>query len=253
MKWISLLLCLMFLSSIVSAQDPATYFDSLGSKLLSKGNYSQALDLFNKSLDQKKESAAAWTHKGNALRSLRQYNASIESLNHALKIDESYAPALVGLSDTYLAQKNYMAAYVAATQLTSLNPKDKTCWLREGKLLQMMGMFDQSLPKLDQAIAMDPKYKEALYRKGLFFMGTGQYSVAIDQFNSILTLDPKYKQAYNARGLAYAAEGDHDRALSSYERALVLDPKFAQAKNNKMHSLLALKRQSEAIDIFTTI
>jgi len=252
MKWINLLLCLMLLSSIVSAQDPADYFDSLGSKLLSKGNYSQALDLFNKSLDQL-DSAAAWTHKGNALRSLRQYNASIESLNHALEIDDSYTPALVGLSDTYLAQKNYMAAYVAATQLTSLDPNDKTCWLREGKILQMMGMFDQSLPKLDQAIAMDPKYKEALYRRGLFFMGTGQYPQAIEQFNSILTLDPKYKQAYNARGLAYAAEGDHDRALSSYERALVIDPKFAQAKNNKMHSLLALKRQSEAIDIFGTI
>ena len=108
MKWISLLLCLMLLSSIASAQDPADYFDSLGSKLLSKGNYSQALDLFNKSLDQT-ESAAAWTHKGNALRSMRQYNTSIESLNQALEIDDSYAPALAGLSDTYLAQKSYMA------------------------------------------------------------------------------------------------------------------------------------------------
>ena len=84
-------------------------------------------------------------------------------------------------------------------------------------------------------------------------MGTGQYPLAIEQFNSVLTLDPKYKQAYNGRGLSYAAEGDYDRALSSYERALVIDPKFAQAKNNKMHSLLALKRQSEAIDIFGTI
>jgi len=57
------LLCLLFLSSICHGQDAATYFEELGSKMLSSRNYSEALDLFNQSLDMNSDNAYAWIHR----------------------------------------------------------------------------------------------------------------------------------------------------------------------------------------------
>lgn len=145
MNRIYILLGLLFLSCICQGQNASTYFDDLGSKMLSK-NASQALDLFNQSLDLNPDNPDAWVHRGDALRALKQLNSSIESINQALKIDNKNAAAWSALDQSYAARKDYANASSAATKVTQLDPKKKASWLREGQLLQMQGLFNQSLP-----------------------------------------------------------------------------------------------------------
>jgi tetratricopeptide (TPR) repeat protein len=71
--------------------------------------------------------------------------------------------------------------------------------------------------------------------------------------NKVISQDSKNKLAYNANGLVSMRHGKYSDALAAYDKALEIDPKWGQALNNKMHSLLALGRQSDAIKIFMNV
>ncbi len=68
---ICLFIFIFIMSSCSSCQDASTYYDNLGSKLVSAKNLSEAMDLFNKSLDQDPTNVNAWIHKGNAEKALK--------------------------------------------------------------------------------------------------------------------------------------------------------------------------------------
>jgi superkiller protein 3 len=106
------------------------------------------------------------------------------------------------------------------------------------------------LAKYDGAISIDPQYKDALYRKGVSFIATNNTTQAVALFDQVLEIDPSYKQAYNAKGLALEIGGAYAESLAAYDKALELDPKFTQALDNKMHTLIAMGKQNDAMKIF---
>jgi tetratricopeptide (TPR) repeat protein len=160
---------------ICSAEDAAIYYDKLGSKQYSAGNYTDALSYFNSSIDLNSSYADAWIHKGDALRALKGYNSSIDAYARAAKLDARKDAAWSGTADAYRAMKDYANASAAAAKATARSSKNKGYWLKEGQLLQMQGLFEESVPKFDGALALDPNYRDALYGKA-FGNGPGQCS-----------------------------------------------------------------------------
>lgn len=257
MRSIGWIICLMIaifaLSSSGVCQDASNYYDSLAGKLVSAGNLSEGLDLFNKSLDQNQSNDKVWVHKGNAEKALRDYNASIRSYNKAIDLEDRNAAAWSGLADAYTVKMDYRNATVAVRQLTGIDPKNKGYWLRIGTLQQMQGDFGNATSSLDRALAIDEKYKDALYRKAISELSANKTAEATALLDQVIAADSKNKQAYNARGQARQIEGDHKKAISEYEKALQIDPKWSPAQINKMHALFALGRQKEAVDILLRI
>lgn len=246
-------MCLLILVVISSAEDASMTYDRLGSKLYSKGNYTEALNYFNRSLDQNHSNVEAWVHKGETLKALRKLNASIDSYNQALKRDGKKVTAWSGLADVYTIRKDYANASAAAAKVTEFDSRNKASWLREGNLLQMQGLFDEAIPRYDEALKLDAKYRDAIYRKALSLMALNNITSGEALLDQVLALDPKYKYAYNAKGQSLEAQGKYDDALEDYDKAIQLDPKWSLALNNKMHVLLILKKQSDAMKIFMKI
>lgn len=86
----------------------AQYFFNEGAKQLEKGDYLQAIDMYQKGLKIDPESAVGYNLIGMACR--MQYNKTgdilwrhkeIISFNQALEIDPDYVPALINLGATY--------------------------------------------------------------------------------------------------------------------------------------------------------
>jgi predicted Zn-dependent protease len=246
-------LCLLIVFiAICSGEDASMTYDSLGSKLYSARNYTEALNYFNLSLKQDSSNVDAWVHKGDLLKALWKINASLESYNQAVKYDGKNVAAWSGLADGYANREDYANASDAAAKVTEFEGK-KENWLREGKLLQMQGLFKDAEFKLDGALKFDPNYEDALYRKALSRIVSNNSTGGEELLNQIIALNPMYKYAYNARGQSLEIQGRYVDALASYNKALELDPKWSLALNNKMHALLALNKMSSAMDIFVRI
>lgn len=252
MKIIPTALILFILSAPCIADLAPSYFDDLGSKLSGYAyrNYTEALDYFNRSINQDPGYVNAWVHKGDTQRTMGNYNASIESYNRALKANNKTNDAWSGLINAYSAKKDYANATMAAASYTKLNPKDQGRWLKEGQLLQLQGRYNESDARFDSALALNPDYRDALYGKAITAISQGNDTQAMDLLTRVLDLDPKNKYAYNAEGLALMHEGRYSEALNAYNYALSIDPRWALALNNKMHALLALGRREEAMKIF---
>ena len=253
MRIFNIVVCLLVMIAICSAQDASTTFDRMGTKLYSTGNYTEALNYFNQSLNQNISNADALVHKGDTLKALRKLNASIDSYNRALSFDHMKVAAWSGLADVYTTRKDYANASAAAAQATKLDSKNKAYWLREGNLLQIQGFFREAIPKFDGALKLDAKYKDALYRKALSLVASNNVTQGVTLLDQVMTMDPKYKLAYNAEGQIQESQGEYADALTNYNKALELDPKWSLALNNKMHAMLALKKQSDAMNIFIKI
>ncbi len=243
------ILIIFIMSGLGTCIDASENYDNLGNKLYSVGNYSEAMDYFNKSIDQNSSNKDALIHKGNAQKALRHYNASLLSYNRAIAFDDRSAAAWSGLADSYSACKDYANASAAAAVLTRLDPKNKGYWLKNGTLLQVRGDFEGAREDFDRALALDVKYKDAIYRKALSDLAVNNTDEALELLDQVIDIDAKYKQAHNARGQALEAQGNYEAAIAAYDRALKIDPKWTLALMNKMHAMLATGRQKEAVDI----
>lgn len=229
------------------------YFDWKGLQLYASKNYTDAIAYFDQATSQDPSYVDGWVHKADAQRALKDYNGSLLNYSRALDIDRNKTTALSGKVEAYTALKDYANAYSAAAKLTSLGPTNKANWLREGNLLQMQGLYNESVVKYEGAMALDDKYKDALYREGIGFMALGDDARALALFDKIIEIDPKYKQAYNAKGLALEAGGRYSEALEAYDEALEIDPKWTLASANRMQALLALKKLNDSMKAFVMI
>jgi tetratricopeptide (TPR) repeat protein len=253
MKLIPILLAsFLLIASSCNAEETA-YFDWKGLKEHLSKNYTGSIVYFDMAIAQDPSYIDAWIHKGDALRALKDYNASIEQYLQALRLKNDSAAALSGLMDGYVAILDYEKAYEAAARLTGIDSARKDYWLKEGNMLQMIGRYSEASARYDRALEIDYRYKDALYRKGLSLLALGNSSGALDLFERVVDLDPGYKMAHNAKGLALQASGRYDEADRAYEEAERIDDRWSQPRVNRVHMLLGLGRPDEAMSIAASL
>ena len=139
-----------------------------GDVLISKGNYTQAIQYFDKALAIDPNDKYALYDKGNALNYLGNYTEAITYLDKALAIDPNYKWAL----------------------------------LNKGDALDSLGKHAQAIQYFDKALAIDPKFKYALSYKGRVLSNLGNYSGALTYLDKALAIDPHDK--FVIYGLAQA-------------------------------------------------
>jgi tetratricopeptide (TPR) repeat protein len=120
MKYIVLLyVCMFFILSCKPPQNAQHYFEE-GAKQLEKGEYLEAIAMYQKGLEIDPKSEVGYNLVGMACR--MQYNKTgdvlwrhkeIISFNQALEIDPDYVPALINLGATYYysGEKEKAVAY----------------------------------------------------------------------------------------------------------------------------------------------
>lgn len=250
---IFILISIFFLLASFCSAEETSYFDWKGLKEYTAKNYSKSLNFFDMAIAQDPSYIDAWIHKGDALRALKDYNASIEHYLQALQRKDDSSAALSGLVEAYAALFDYEKASQAASRLTEIEPGRKDYWLKEGNMLQMLGSYAEASARYDRALEIDYRYKDALYRKGLSLLALGDSSGALQLFERVTALDPGYKLAYNAKGLALQAIGRDDEAYEAYEEAEKIDNQWSQPSINQMHLLLDKGRPDEAMGIAVRI
>lgn len=254
MKNVMVILSLyLIVSCSLCLAEEADYYDWKGLKSLAAKNYTESIIYFNMAIKQDPTYIDAWLHKGDAQRAMKDYNASLQSYEGALQVNNKSKAAWSGMIEAYVALNNYLQAAEVAAKVTEIEPNRKENWQKEGNLLQMHGDYENASAKYDGALNLDPKYVDALYRKALSKMALGNNSEAMSLLDQVLAKDPKQKGAYNVLGLILESEGKYASSNAAYENASRIDPKWGQPRINNVHSLQALGKMDEAMKIFVTV
>lgn len=253
-------------------------------KIAHSGCKTEALEYFNKLILNNPENINFWIQKGEILKNLKNYNASIQSYGKALDIDQNDATALLGMADSYAGLKDYSKALAFAANITKLDPKNKANWLREGDLLKQQKRFNESIVKYEASLALDSNYVVAWarigdaqrslknynasvksYRKALdtdmnytyawssisdIYIGLKDYANAYEAANNSTKVDPKNKANWLREGKLFQLQGEFAEAIGKFDMALALDPDYTDAIYRKGLSLIALGKASQAIVLF---
>jgi Flp pilus assembly protein TadD len=171
--------------------------------------------------------------KGWALNSLGNYTGAIQHYDKALAIDPQYVLALSNKGAALGNLGNHTGAILYYDKALAVNPKDEDVLYNKGNDLAALGNYSVAIEYYDKALAVNPHDVDALYRKGLALKNLGNYTGAILYYDKALAINPHDVQALNSKGLALANLGNPAEAIPYFDKALAIDPYDIDALTNK--------------------
>ena len=185
-------------------------------------------------------------------------NKAIALFQSAIKADESYAPAYVGLADCYNA--------LGAVQVASMPPREARQHAEEAatKALQLDSQLGEAYSALGyvkhfnwdwtaaeqnhkRAIELNPSYANAHNFYASYLMSRGRIEESIAASNRARELDPFSLSISAQRGFLFENARHYDEAIEQLRNVIGMDPTHYQALWILGHTYAANKQYDEAV------
>ncbi len=235
---------------VVTAESKSKY-KHLGIAEYEKGNYQEAIELYNKGLKNNPDDACLFNNRGLTYYSLEQYKKAISDYDKAIELKSDF-------TDAYY---NRGLAYFRKGSSYNLEPRKR------------------AIDDFTKVTELDPDYVDAYYNRAVSYTeqihyhhkystippkfpseDMDNYNKALADYTMALDLDPSYVLAYQGRGNLFYRHGDWDLANKEYDIALsrqkeilmkVGDVGLAGVFNSRGRNELAWGKLQEAISDFT--
>ncbi len=223
---VTLVLILIISSGVVFAQNPEgakspeagnAYNDGLDKAR--KGNFKEAVSLFEKAIKAEADFAQAYYMLGYSQRQLKMDTAAMTSFKKAIEIDKQFENAYIAL----------------------------------GNLQASMESYDEAINTFNAVLAFNDKSAKAYYGVGNVFYQQKRYTDAIDRLKKAVEQDPDYDLAWNILGLSQEKENQLADAVNSLESAVKASKKNSRRGINYYrlgNVLLKMKNYNEAETAF---
>jgi tetratricopeptide (TPR) repeat protein len=138
------------------------------------------------------EAAGAWYSKGITETDSGNYSGAVEAFEKAIILEPDYFEAWNGKADALNRAKNYQDALIASNQALMINSYYVQGWINRGYILYNLGRYDEELNAYDRAIDIDPQNTDAWFNRGYALAAMHRYEEAIRAFDRVAELDPNY-------------------------------------------------------------
>ncbi len=186
------------------------------------GQYKTANDLYRNAMRLAPDNPVINTAWGELFLEKYDRPEALKSFQAALKVDESYVPARLGLA-AVAAAGNPPAAREAIDLALKVNPNAIDAHL----LLAEMALDDRrradAREAIDKALAVNPKSLDALSLKAAVDNLEGKQTEFEAQVKAVLAINPQYGDVYRVAGDHAARNYLFDEAVALTRRALALD------------------------------
>ncbi len=203
-----------------------------GKKHLEKGQFEDALRIFDYALklDDKNEK-------------LLEYKSI--ALNELDRVDEAYK-CLEEIAEINPEKKKWLAE-------VRKNPEIQRCdrMMEDTERLVADQQYEKAISYYKEVITSDPTCTDAYMNIGICYDHIGDYSSAIDFFDMALELYPLYPKAWSNKAITYQHLGDINEALMCFDRAIDLDKNYSLALYNKGVLLMENRDYRHALECFT--
>jgi protein O-mannosyl-transferase len=194
--------------------------NNLGTVLLYKGMFSEAIASYEAAIALKPDYAEAHYNAGTAFSQKGSLPEAITHYRAALRLQPDYPDADLNLG---------------------------TALAREGRLAEAMACFEN-------AIKSRPAFPAAHYNLGIALYQRGHVNGAIQHFQTALASQPDYSEAHRNLAVALVGEGRLAEAISHYEQVVKTHPQKAVVANDLAWLLAtgpqqALRNGARAIDL----
>ena len=188
------------------------------------GSPAEAVELFNRSLEQ--NDGDSFTHHGLglALRDLGQPDAGLRHLGQALALTPEDPVLLNNIGSIHFASGRFLAARQAFEAALIFRQDWPLLWRGLGGALLELGMLDEAASVLTRALAMDPNDSWAHYFVGRVAVAKANGKAAATAYERALLLNPSNRDLALQLAEVTGQIGERERSNAALRHALALKP-----------------------------
>jgi len=223
----SLLLFLFLIPLSLYSQEEIEHFNN-GVKAHNSGNYSKAIEYYEKCLAINPNNKEAYSNIGisyynTALTAFnqKQYDKCIEYCHKALKykaqLSESYY--MIGTSQQH--QGEYTASIASYTQAIKINNTSAKLYAARAWVYNDLNNHKARLEDMKKAVQYEPENATYQFHCGKFKqeVSSEEFKTAGKNYTKAIELDPEYTEAYTERAAFYMTFQEFKKALADLNQA----------------------------------
>jgi tetratricopeptide (TPR) repeat protein len=214
-----------------------------------------AIQMFNRAVQEKPELARGWAKLGEAYWRRYQYHthdassleAAVQAVARALELNPALREARYAKARGLIAQDSLGAATDLLNELVGVHPEYSAPWAALGEVHRIQKNYAEGLDALNRAIALDPDYHRYHLALGYFFNAFSEYDAAADAFQEGTELRPDSRRAWNNLGTAYLRTERPEKAVEAFTRSLKIE-ESGSARSNLGTAYYFLGMYAQAAD-----
>jgi tetratricopeptide (TPR) repeat protein len=235
-------------------QTMANVYYNQGIDLSKSSKFDEAIVMFNRSLDLKKDPKVFLT-KGVTFSKMQKLPEAIVEVKSAIALDSTYDLGYYTLGGMYFTAKDYKNAlsnYLKAQEITKIEALKNNSKESLKAVYFQLGTNSYSEKKWDAAIEYLNKsneqveYDQAYLWLGKTYTEKKKYDLAIQSFDKALSIKKTVTEGAIGyyKGAIYKQKGDLDKAIEFFKQGLA-DEKYKKACKSEIDNTTALKKQKK--------
>jgi tetratricopeptide (TPR) repeat protein len=197
-----------------------------GNAALLLKNYEDAIFFYTNAIEIT-PSTQLLTNRGIAALESGNTDLATKDFKAALKNDNDYSEAIIGLGNVYFALNEYEKAYIQYNKLLKKGSKDKRLIFNLAITNSKKKAYTAAITQFTQFLA-NQESAEALAQRAFCHYKLGKLDKALEDATKANQLDIRNAFAYNILALLHLQEGDADLAELTYSEGLTWEPKQAE-------------------------
>lgn len=179
-----------------------------------------------------------------------QYAEAVRLFQEIIDTEPGNVAAHEGLAAAYFALQDYQPAVETFLKVTRLDPKQARALVNLGAVYNRMGEYNKALDILRRGLQKDRSCAQGYYNMGLAHRGLNQSAMAVSAYREAIRLDPEMAEAHQNLGNVFVDMKNYQQAIRHYETALQLQPGFQRALNGLKIAQQAIEQEQQAASPF---
>jgi tetratricopeptide (TPR) repeat protein len=196
------------------------------------------------------QQAATQVEEGKRLFAQKAYPLAVREFRSALDACPQNQAAIIGLTRTYLAARQFSSAEQSALRLLVVDPRSEDGQFLLAYSYFMQERYPEAGKLLRQLLARDPDNAGAHKLMGLTLFFYKEYSTAEHELSAALQKDPGDREALYYLGRIYATQSDVQPAIEIFLKLVALDPDDYKSADNLALCYEGVGRGAEAEAMF---
>lgn len=204
------------------------------------GDYSTALDYYDKAIAINSTNPFFLSDKGSALLAIGLDTDAENFLKRSLKILPNSIDALNGMANIQSFRKNYDQELIYRTSVLIIDPSNQEAYIGKGNAYLGLKNYETAILQYNKALEINPHNIHAIIGIGNSLLELKNYDDALNQYDKVLSIQPDNANALRGKSITYVQMGNHELASKNHE-------KFETVRNEQSNVIIDIPIDTQRI------
>ena len=206
---------------------------NLGIALASIGQWSSAIDNYNKTIEIDTNNSEAYSSRAISFASMNESEKAIVDFSIAISLNPNNGKNYYNRGNVYMNKMQWKEAIIDYSQAIKIDPNYIDAYSNRAIVFGNLGEIDKSILDCSKAIEIDPMYIKAYTNRAINFSSLKRWKEAIKDYSLVIQYNPNNKYSYFGRGIVYINTEQWELAISDFSKVIEIDPNFKSAYSSR--------------------